>query len=102
MASTMAWGESLEVLLDIGAPAFTFTLDDPVLGLLDGEGILDGTTTVDVSEWTQSISIQRGRTDELAQYQTGSCAIQLFNENRRFDPINTSSPYYSTTLGASS
>jgi hypothetical protein len=102
MASTMAWGESLEVLLDIGAPAFAFTLDDPVLGLLDGEGILDGTTRVDVSEWTQSISIQRGRTDELAQYQTGSCSIQLFNEDRRFDPINTSSPYYSATLGASS
>jgi hypothetical protein len=102
MASTMAWGESLEVLLDIGAPTNFFTLDDPVLGLLDGTGVLDGTTRVDVSQWVQSISIQRGRTDELAQYQTGSCSIQLFNENRRFDPINTSSPYYSATLGASS
>jgi hypothetical protein len=102
MASTLAWGESLEVLLDIGAPVFQFTLDDPVLGLLNGDGILDGTTTIDVSQWAQNVSINRGRSDELAQFQTGSCAIQLWNQDRRFDPINTSSPYYSATLGATS
>lgn len=99
--ATMAWGENVEVLLDIGAPVNAFTLNDPVLGLLNGTGVLEGQSTIDVSQWAQNVSIQRGRNDELAQYQSGSCAIQLWNQDRRFDPINTSSPYYSVALGAS-
>ena len=101
MSKTLAWGESIQVVLGIGIPVNIFTLNDPVLGLLDGVGVLDGNNEADVTEYVQSVSINRGRSDNFAQFSTGSCSIQLLNTARIFDPINTASPFYDTSTNTS-
>jgi len=55
-------------------------------------------TWIDVSQWVQSFSINRGRQRELNSIQTGTAQILLDNRDRRFDPANTSSPYYPNIL----
>jgi hypothetical protein len=69
-----------------------FTLDDPVLGLLDS-GILDGGIDyVDVSDALISVSAKRGRSRDLERTSAGQLSVDLRNENRAFDPLNYSSP----------
>jgi hypothetical protein len=69
-----------------------FTLDDPVLGLLDS-GILDGGIDyVDVSDALVSVSAKRGRSRDLERTSAGQLSVDLRNENRAFDPLNYSSP----------
>lgn len=49
----------------------------------------------DVSSYVRAIpSIQRGRQHELAQMETGTADVVFANQDRRFDPTYTSSPYY--------
>ena len=90
----MPWGETIEVQMGIGFPTDFFTLDDATLGRLNIGGFLDGTTIVDVSAFVKEISIRRGRTDQLARINAGTATIDFVNNDRRFDPINTASPYY--------
>lgn len=102
MATTLISGESIEVLCQLGFEVNYFTLDDDVLGLLDGEGYLDGTLLGDdVSPYIQQLSITRGRTDPLSNFNAGTCTIVLNNNDRRFDPINQDSPYWNPTTGRS-
>lgn len=96
---TMPWGEDITVLMELGFPADGLALDDPNLGLLDS-GYLDGTLIgADVTEYVNELSISRGRSDQLTQFNAGTCEIVLNNNDRRFDPINESSPYWNSTLG---
>ncbi len=64
--------------------------------VLDGADVLAGATSpVDVSQWlTGQLSISRGRSRETDQHQAGTLTFVLRNEDRRFDPTNTASPYY--------
>lgn len=70
--------------------------------VITGQGTLDntsftlaGTVYVDVSAWaTSDIGSNRGRSRETDQYQAGTLNFTLRNEDRRFDPSNTASPYY--------
>lgn len=102
MPTTLAWGETLTVLMELGFPVKKFTLNDSTLGQLDGDCYLDGTLLGDdVSSLVKSINIVRGRSDQLAQFTAGTCSIVLNNNDRRFDPINTSSPYWNTTTNQS-
>lgn len=95
MTISLPFGETVQVILDIGYAVDEFTLDDATYGQLDGAGKLDGTTEgADVSAYVQEIEIGRGRTDELGTFETGTASIVLLNNDRRFDPINTASPYY--------
>ena len=95
MPTTMPYGETVEVLMEVGFLVNFFTLDDPTLGQLDTGGYLDGTLIGDdVSPYLQDMTIVRGRTDQLAQIQTGTASFSLINNDRRFDPINQSSPYW--------
>lgn len=99
--ATMAWGENIQIFMELGFPVNPFTLDDAVLGVLD-EDYLDGTLIGDdVSPYAQDISISRGRSDQLQNFNAGTCSVRLLNRDRRFDPINTSSPYWNSTLGVS-
>lgn len=50
-------------------------------------------TWTDVSAYVREGNLQRGRSSELDQFTAGSCEIVLDNRDRRFDPLNTSSPY---------
>lgn len=72
-----------------------FVLDDPVKGVLaNSTYLLGGSVFVDVSQWVSgNIQVQRGRSRETDQYQAGSLSFTLRNEDRRFDPSNTASPY---------
>jgi hypothetical protein len=89
--TTMVWGEEVQVILGIGVPVDVLTLN---VSTLDGPDVFGGKLEADVTQYCQSVSINRGRSDNLAQFQSGSCSLNLNNPNRIFDPINTSSPYY--------
>ena len=53
----------------------------------------------DVSAYVRSIETNRGRQHALDQFQTGTCSIVLSNLDDRFNPLNTSSPYYNSVTG---
>lgn len=102
MATTMAWGEEIQVIMELGFEVNYFTLNDVTLGVLDGEGRLDGTLIGDdVAEYVQEISISRGRSDQLQTFNAGTATITLLNNDRRFDPINEDSPYWNPTTNKS-
>ena len=67
--------------------AFTgFTLDDPVLGLLD-TGILDGSIDYEViPQGLVSVSTSRGRNRDLERTNAGQVSVSLRNQDRFFDP----------------
>lgn len=75
-----------------------FTLDDPILGLLDS-GVLDGGISyVDITESVIDYSVARGRSRDLERTNAGKLNVQLRNEDRRFDPLNTASPLNAYTV----
>jgi len=66
---------------------------------LDTGTLGDGSFFYDISQFVRSFSISRGRRNDLEKFTTGTAQIVLSNLDRRFDPSNTSSPYYNSTLG---
>ena len=56
-------------------------------------------TFTDVSAYVRSIETNRGRQHALDDFQTGTCSVVLDNTDDRFNPLNTSSPYYDSTTG---
>jgi hypothetical protein len=103
MATVLASGEQITVLAEVGFITNEFVLDDAEAGVLDNtQFVLDGNLEgVDVTEYCQEVSISRGRQDQFAQFNAGQCSITLLNNDRRFDPINTDSPYYDVAAGRS-
>ena len=73
-----------------------FTLDDIIRGRLTSGNVLGGASTfTDVTTYVQSVSISRGRSRDLNAFGSGSASILLENSaDGRFNPANTSSPYY--------
>lgn len=101
MAAVMKWGETIQVFIELGFPVEPFTLDSATLGVLD-TNFIDGTLIGDdVAEFVQNISISRGRSDQLQTFNAGTASITLLNNDRRFDPINSSSPYWNPTTNTS-
>jgi len=101
MATTMTWGESIDLLMELGFPVDVFTLDSASDGVLD-EDYLGGTLLGDdVSPYAQSITVSRGRKDDFSDFDAGTLSVTLRNDDRRFDPTNTSGPYWNSTLGRS-
>lgn len=102
MAVVMPWGEVIRVGMSIGILVNQFTLNDPVLGLLDGVGVLDGNFEAeDITTYAQSVAVNRGRNPNQNSIQAGSATVVLNNNDRRFDPINEDSPYWDITTAAS-
>ena len=56
-------------------------------------------TFTDVSAYVRSIETNRGRQHALDDFQTGTCSVVLDNTDDRFNPLNTSSPYYDSSAG---
>jgi hypothetical protein len=54
---------------------------------------------VDVTQYVQNISISRGINRALEDFSAGSVSITFVNNNRVFDPLNTSSPLWNGTYG---
>lgn len=98
MATTLVFGEQVQVFLSLGVIVDAFTLDTSTL---NGSDVLDGTDVEDVAEFVQSVSINRGRSDQFSSFRAGACTIVLNNNDRRFDPINDASPYYNAVTGRS-
>lgn len=77
-----------------------FTLDDPTKGILADSGgspanVLLAPSYIDVSNRVSgSVMVARGRSRELDQFNAGTATFSLRNEDRAFDPLNTTSPYY--------
>jgi hypothetical protein len=103
MATTLVSGEQVTVLAEVGFITNFFVLDDAEAGVLNNtEFVLDGNLQgVDITEYCQLVSITRGRQDQFAQFNAGQCSLTLLNNDRRFDPINTASPYYDAAAGRS-
>jgi hypothetical protein len=73
-----------------------FQLDDALYGVLNttGRGVLGGIQMADVTTYVQSVSINRGRSRQLDEFNCGTAQINLWNKSRIFDPLNQSSPYW--------
>lgn len=72
-----------------------FRLDDPVYGQLDTSPYgLGGTVFFDVTNKVRSIAIRRGKNRQLDQYDQGLANVVFNNNDRTFDPLYSSSPYY--------
>ena len=82
------------VRVRLGFTPNTFTLDDLVRGVLDTGQLGGAVTLTDVTADVQNIAISRGRSKDLDSFFTGSCAIKLLNNARKYENTNTSSPYY--------
>lgn len=75
-----------------------FALDDPFFGVLD-TGVLDGGISyVDITDSVIDYSVARGRSRDLERTNAGKLNVELRNENRRFDPLNSSSPIQPYTV----
>lgn len=81
---------------EAGASAPFFTLDDPVLGVLDSPlGVLGGgEVLVEVTPYVISFAITRGKSRELDRYGAGQASVAFNNNARIFDPTYEASPYY--------
>ena len=78
----------------LGFTPNTFTLDDLVRGVLDTGQLGGAIELTDVTSDVQNVAISRGRSKDLDSFFTGSCAIKLLNNSRKYENTNTSSPYY--------
>jgi hypothetical protein len=56
---------------------------------------------IDVTQYVQSISIGRGISRNLDDFSAGSVSVTFVNNERVFDPLNTSSPLYYSAGGYS-
>jgi hypothetical protein len=77
-----------------------FTLNDPAKGILSGgtaisDFPLAGETLEDVTQFVRSVSISRGRSQDLSIVESGSLNVLLDNRARTFDPTagTAVSPY---------
>ena len=77
-----------------------FMLDDAFYGVLDtvGRGTLGGTTFVDLTSLVENVSITRGRSRQLDQFNAGTAVIAFDNASQVLNPSNTASPYYPFVL----
>jgi hypothetical protein len=54
----------------------------------------DGSFAYSEEALVTALAIERGRTDEFAEFAAGKCVLTLENNDRRFDPWYTLSPIY--------
>ena len=75
-----------------------FQLNDTFYGVLDttGRGTLGGIAYADLTTLVQSININRGRSRQLQEFNSGTATVAFWNKGRSLDPLNTASPYWNT------
>lgn len=85
----------VEVGFDLESSPFFFLLDDTTRGVLDSTTYtLGGSNFYDITSDVKSISYRRGKNRFDDNYAAGICSIELNNQDRKYDPTYTSSPYY--------
>jgi hypothetical protein len=90
----------VELGADLGArDADSFTLDDPVKGLLDNTlYTLGGTRFFDITDRLISASTQRGKSVSLDRIDAGNSSINLDNSDRLFDPLFETGFYFGNLI----
>ena len=82
----VAFGGSLEGLFRIG------------VSTVDGTDVISGWPADvgydDVTEDTTAFAIRRGRSNDQAQLMAGTASFRLRDQSGKYNPANTSSPYY--------
>jgi hypothetical protein len=84
--SVVGGGAGDRLILDVGPPLDTGTLGD-------------GSFFADISAYVRAFSTTRGKSRELDRYTTGTAQFVLDNRTRIFDPTNTASIFYNSTIG---
>lgn len=94
MATTVEIGVYLTT-----ADAPYFRIGDPVKGKLNNTSYrLAGPIFYDITNKVRSVSTKRGKNRELDRYSAGNASVTLNNEDRAFDPLNTSSIFYGNII----
>ena len=76
-----------------------FTLDDPVAGVIGStEFTIGGVSFEEITDRVRSLSIGRGKNRDLDRFNAGVLSVELNNEDRAFDPLYTSSPFYGNVV----
>jgi hypothetical protein len=94
-----------DLLVDVGFLVDSFTLDDPVKGVLNNTSyVLDGTTGfASVMDGTIGVNVKRGRRDQGDQFAAGQMSFTLNDTLAQgvFNPFDDSpsNPYYDQTQG---
>lgn len=85
----------VEIGFNLNDPTGDFaTLDDPVKGILGSPiYVLAGFTYYDVTDRVKEVSISRGKSRQLDRYPSGQASVTFENNDRRFDPLYSSSPF---------
>ena len=101
MSATIVQSGDYTLEIDTGDLIRSFTLDDPVKGVLDNPTfVLDGATGyADVTSGTRSIRVRRGRRDTSDQFGAGTMTFILDDTAAGgvFNPFANQGPYYDTT-----
>jgi hypothetical protein len=86
----------VELGLDLGDRSPQgFTLDNATKGVLDGtDFVLAGELFYDISNRLSSVSVRRGKSQALDRIDAGIADINLYNNDRLFDPLYPDSLYF--------
>jgi len=91
---------TLTVEMDTGGYISGAMLDDPVTGLLDS-AVLGPTTPTfaqDITTYVREASTHRGAQRELERIEAGTASVTLDNQDGRFTPFDSGSPYFPNIL----
>jgi hypothetical protein len=84
----------MSVTVELGLSK-AFTLDDPVAGVIGStEFVIGGISFVDITNRVTGLSLVRGKNRDLDRFNAGTLSVELNNEDRAFDPLYTSSPFF--------
>jgi hypothetical protein len=84
----------MSVTVELGLSK-AFTLDDPVAGVIGStEFTIGGLLFTDITSRVTGLSLSRGKNRDLDRFNAGVLSVTVNNEDRAFDPLYTSSPFY--------
>lgn len=76
-----------------------FTLGDATKGVLGNSTyVLAGTVLFDVTDRVRTITVNRGRSRDFADYPAGEVVVTMNNFDRAFDPIYQNSPFFGSIV----
>jgi hypothetical protein len=84
----------MSVTVELGLSK-AFTLDDAVAGVIGStEFTIGGVSFTDITSRVTGLSLSRGKNRDLDRFNAGTLSVTVNNEDRAFDPLYTSSPFY--------
>ena len=84
----------MSVTVELGLSK-AFTLDDAVAGVIGStEFTIGGISFTDITNRVTGLSLSRGKNRDLDRFNAGTLSVTVNNEDRAFDPLYTSSPFY--------